>query len=91
MNIKEMIEELVEKIMDNKDLMTKFQKDPVGTIEGLIGIDLPNDEVEKVVAAVKAKIGLEKLEDKIDDLDDKLEDKLGGVLGGALGGLFGKK
>jgi len=91
MDIKEKIEDLVEKIMENKTLMGKFQKDPVGTVEGLIGMDLPNDQIEKLVAGVKAKIGLEKLEDKLDDLDDKLEDVLESKLGGALGGLFGKK
>lgn len=73
--IKEKIEEIVEKIKNDKDIAKKFQKDPVSTIEGLIGIDLPNDQVEKIVDAVKAKIDL---------------DKIGDVLGG-LGGLFGKK
>ena len=73
--------------MDDKGLMDKFRKDPVATVEKLLGIDLPNDQLEKLVDGVKAKIKLEQLEDKFDDLDDKLEDKLSG----ALGGLFGKK
>ena len=85
--IKDKIEDLVEKIMDDKGLMDKFRQDPVATVEKLLGIDLPNDQLEKLVDGVKAKIKLEQLEDKFDDLDDKLEDKLSG----ALGGLFGKK
>ena len=44
-------------------------------IETLIGIDLPDDQIEKVVELVKAKIDL---------------DKVGDLLGG-LGGLLGKK
>ena len=44
-------------------------------IEELIGIDLPNDQIEQVVKLVKAKIDL---------------DKVGDLLEG-LGGLFGKK
>jgi len=75
MDIKAKIEELVEKIKKDDDLLEKFKKNPVSTVEKLIGIDLPNDQIEKVVDAIKAKISL-------DDLGDKL---------GALGGLFGKK
>ncbi len=68
--IKEKIEEIVEKIKNDKNIAAKFAKDPVSTIESLIGIDLPNDQVEKIVDAVKAKIDL---------------DKIGGMLGGLFG------
>jgi hypothetical protein len=70
MDIKAKIEELVEKIKGDKDLMTKFQKDPITTVEGLLGIDLPNDQVQKIVDGIKAKIDL---------------DKIGGMLGGLFG------
>ena len=75
--IKEKIDEIVEKIKNDKDIAAKFQKDPIATVEGLIEIDLPNDQIEKIVEGIKAKIAL----DKID------VDKVAGVLGG----LFGKK
>lgn len=75
--IKDKINEIVEKIKNDKDIATKFKKDPITTVEGLIGIDLPNDQIEKIVDGIKAKIAL----DKID------MDKVGDVLGG----LFGKK
>ena len=74
MDIKAKIEELVNKIKNDKDLLAKFQKDPVATVEGLIGIDLPNDQIEKLVEGIKAKISLDKL----------------GDLGAGLGKLFGK-
>ena len=70
MDIKAKIEELVEKIKGDKDLMTKFQKDPITTVEGLLGVDLPNDQVQKIVDGIKAKIDL---------------DKIGGMLGGLFG------
>jgi len=69
-NIKEKLEEIVEKIKNDKNLMKKFQDDPVTTIEGLIGIDLPNDQVEKLVDAVKAKVAV---------------DGIGSLLGGLFG------
>ena len=80
--LKGKIDEIVEKVKSDKDVAAKFQKDPVATVEGLIGIDLPNDQIEKIVDGVKAKIKLDKLNlDKVD------VEKIGNVLGG----LFGKK
>lgn len=70
MDIKAKIEELVNKIKSDKDLLAKFQKDPITTVEGLLGIDLPNDQVQKIVDGIKAKLDL---------------DKLGGMLGGLFG------
>lgn len=70
MDIKAKIDEIVDKIKNDKQLGAKFQKEPIATVEGLIGMDLPDDQIEKVVDAVKAKINL---------------DKLGGKLGGLFG------
>ena len=75
MDIKEKIEELVEKIQNDKDILAKFRKDPVAVVEGLIGMDLPDDQIEKLADMVKAKIDLDKMGDAL----------------GMLGGLFGKK
>ena len=73
--LKDKIDDIVEKIKSDKDIAADFQRDHVATVEKLIGIDLPNDQLQGVVDAVKAKIDL---------------DKICGMLGG-LGGLFGKK
>ena len=70
MDIKAKIEELVGKIKTDKNILAKFQKDPVTTVEELLGIDLPNDQVEKLVEGIKAKINV---------------DKLSGMLGGLFG------
>lgn len=70
MDIKGKIEELVNKIKSDKNLMNKFQKDPIATVEGLLGVDLPNDQVQKIVDGIKAKMDL---------------DKIGGMLGGLFG------
>ena len=63
MDIKAKIDEIVEKIKSDKTLMSRFQKDPIPTVEGLIGIDLPDDLIQKVVEGVKAKINLESIGD----------------------------
>lgn len=75
MDIKAKIEEIVEKVKNDKNIAEKFKKDPIKTVEELAGIDLPNDQIEKVVEAVKAKVSL-------DDIGDKL---------GGIAKLFGKK
>ncbi len=72
--LKEKAEDIIEKIKNDKNIAAKFQKDPVSTVEELIGIDLPNDQVEALVDFIKAKIDM---------------DKIGNALGG-LKGLFGK-
>ena len=78
MDIKEMLkdtnEDVVNKIKSDKTIADKFQKDPIGTVEKLLNVDLPNEHLEPLVDAVKAKLSL-------DDLGDML---------GGLGKLFGK-
>lgn len=74
MDIKKMIEELVEKIKNDDDLLESFKREPIPTVEKLLGIDLPDEKIEALVDGIKAKINL---------------DKLGDALGG-LKGLFGK-
>ena len=75
MDIKEKIESVVKNLLDDKKLLEKFEKDPVKVIEQLLGVDLPDDLVEKIIEGVKAKINLEKVGDALETLS----------------GLFGKK
>ena len=75
MDIKAKIEELVGKIKGNPDLLKQFKSDPVKVVEGLLGVDLPDNQIKAVADGVKAKINL---------------DDISGIAG-KLGGLFGKK
>ncbi len=69
MDIKEKIEEIVEKIKKNPDIKKDFEKNPVKAIEKLLGVDLPDDIVEKVIDGVKAKITV----DSVADIAGKLK------------------
>ena len=71
--MKEKMEQIVKKLLADKDLMEKFEKNPASVLEEYIGIDLPDDQVNELVAAIKAKIKL---------------DQVGDVLGG-ISSLFG--
>lgn len=78
--IKDKINEIVEKIKGDKNIAAKFKKDPISAVEGLLGIDLPNDQVEKIVDGIKAKIALDKID--LDNIDlGKAKDMLGGIFG----------
>lgn len=72
MDIKTKINEIVDKIKNDPQLKEDFQKDPEKAIEKVIGVDIPDGMVDKVVDGVKAKL---------------TADKLGGVAG-KLKGLF---
>ena len=75
LDIKAIIEEMVEKIASDDALKKKFMKEPIAVVEKLLGVDLPDDKIEKLVDGIRAKLA-------IDDIGD--------VLGG-LGGLFKKR
>lgn len=63
--IMEKIDKAVDELKSNKNLLDQFDKEPVKVIEKLVGMDLPDEQVEKVIDAIKAKL-------KVDDLGDVL-------------------
>ena len=74
MDIMDKINDLVELITKNDDLMDDFKKDPVKVIKSLLGkidldkVDLDDEIMDKVVAAVKGKISLDKAGDLLGGL-----------------------
>ena len=63
--IMEKIDKAVDELKSNKNLLDQFDKEPVKVIEKLVGMDFPDEQVEKVIDAIKAKL-------KVDDLGDVL-------------------
>ena len=68
MDIKEKIEELVKKITSDEQLLASFKKDPIKAVEKLIGIDLPDDQLQPLVTGVKAKLAAGDLGSKLEGL-----------------------
>ncbi|MBP5493156.1 MAG: hypothetical protein J6Y08_09960 [Clostridiales bacterium] len=60
MDIKAKIDEVVKKVQSDPAVAKDFEKEPVKTVEGIIGVDLPDDVVNKVVDGVKAKVTVDK-------------------------------
>ncbi len=69
-DIKAKIDEVVNKVKNDKDFAAKFQKEPIKAVEDVLGVDLPDDQIKSVVDGVKAKVNI-----------DGIADKLGGLFG----------
>ena len=67
-DIKEKVEELAAKLQKDPALLKNFQDSPVKTLEGLLGIDLPGDQLKPLVAGIKAKLAASDLGGKLDGL-----------------------
>jgi len=79
MDIQKIITDVLNKLQNDNGLLAKFKANPTKTIEGLIGIDLPDEQIDAVVKGVMAKI----------DIEDVAKQASGII--GKLKGLFGKK
>lgn len=64
-NLPEKIQEVVTKVSSDKALLEQFQKEPVKAVEKVLGVDLPDDVVNKVVDGVKAKLAADKASDVV--------------------------
>ena len=71
MDIKAKIDEVVNKVKNDKGFADKFQKEPVKAVEEVLGVDLPDDQVKGIIDGVKAKVNL-----------GGIADKIGGLFGG---------
>jgi len=69
-NIKEKINEIVDKIKKDPEFAKKFKDEPIKALESVIGIDLPDDKINEIITAIKAKINLD---------DNKIVDKIKGL------------
>ena len=75
MDIQKLIAQAVKVLTENEDMIRAFNKNPGKTLEKILGMDLPDEQINAIVAGVKAKMGL----------DDAME------MAGKLMGLFGRK
>ncbi len=59
MDIKGQISKIVEEVSKNPNMKEQFEKEPVKAIEKIIGIDLPDDVIMKIIDEVKAKLTID--------------------------------
>ena len=73
MDIKQEAQKIIDSIKKDPKMMEKFKQDPVQAIKDM-GIDLPQDVVDKVIGVVKTA-NLD-----VNDLADKAKGLLGGLM-----------
>ncbi len=78
-DLEALVDQVIEKLTGSKSAVASFKKDPIAAVKNILkNVDLDDDLLEKIVAAVKGKINL-----------DELAGKAGGILN-ALKGILGK-
>ena len=60
MDIKATIGDLAAKITGDAAMKEKFEKDPAGTVKGLVD-NIPPEQQQAIIEGIKAKINLDKL------------------------------
>ncbi len=68
MDIKEQISKVIKEISQNPNIKEQFDKEPVKVIEKIIGVDLPDDIVMKIIDGVKAKLTMDEASKVVDTL-----------------------
>lgn len=74
-DVKELIDKVMEKLKEKGITLEKFTEDPVKILEDILGVDLPDDKIDALIDGIKIKLGADKAKDALK----------------TLGGLFGKK
>ena len=67
-DVKAKIDELVGKLQKDPAMLKSFQDDPIKTVEKLVGVDLPDDQLKPLVAGIKTKLAASDLGGKLDGL-----------------------
>lgn len=60
MDMKEKAEQIVQRLKSDPKLLENFNRDPAAAVEELLGIQLPEAEINKAVDFIKAKLDLDK-------------------------------
>ena len=68
LDIKEKVTELVNKIKSDEALQKQFKENPVKAVESLLGVDLPDEQIQKIVEGIKAKLTVDTAKDAVEKL-----------------------
>ena len=66
--IKALIKKLADKVQSDDEIRELFKKDPVKAVEKILGVDLPDDVVKKIIDGVKASITIDDAKDLLGSL-----------------------
>lgn len=72
-DIKAKIDAVAGKISENPEIKEQFKTEPIKAVESVLGVDLPGDVIEKVIAGVKAKLAAGNASEKLSGMADKIK------------------
>lgn len=78
MDIQKIISDVLAKLKADDNLLANFKANPTKVLEKLVGVDLPDEQIDAVIKGVLAKLDI-----------DEVAEKATGILG-KLKGMFGK-
>lgn len=55
-DIKSKVNDIVEKVKNDKEFANKFKENPVNAVEQVLGVDLPDHQINEIVNVIKAKL-----------------------------------
>lgn len=55
-NVAEYVAKATSALQGDKNLLAQFTKNPVKALESILGVDLPDEVINKVIEAVKAQL-----------------------------------
>ena len=57
MDIKALVEQMIEKVKGDPKLLEKFQSNPTEAVESVLDVDLPDGAADQVIKGVTEKLG----------------------------------
>lgn len=72
-DIKAKIDTVAAKISGDPSIKEQFKTEPVKAVEKVLGVDLPDDVIEKVITGVKAKLAAGNASEKLSGVADKIK------------------
>lgn len=66
--IKALIKKLADKVQSDDEIKELFKKEPIKAVEKILGVDLPDDVVKKIIDGVKASITIDDAKDLLGSL-----------------------
>lgn len=59
---------MLQRFKSDKDFGKKFKENPIEAVESVLGIDLPDDQINQVIDGVKAKLSIDNAGDALGSL-----------------------
>ena len=73
MGLKAKVNEITDKVKNDKDFGKKFISDPIKAVESVVGVDLPDEKIKEIAENIKGKVDIKDIAG--------LAGKLGGISG----------